>query len=108
MTRKPSRRELSNTTQASLLFLREDLLTSQEQLLSFLPSPISAHLSTLGTDGGMSQMDLIDTLRQCYDTLSKKEQMILWTLIVDFLTLGTPHGMRSRELNSIFSQTKDN
>ena len=100
MTRKPKRQELSSTMQASLLFLREDLHTSQEQLRLFLPSAISAHLSTLGTDGGMSQMDLIDTLRQCYDTLSTRDQQILWTLIVDFLTLDTPVGTRSRELSS--------
>jgi hypothetical protein len=80
--------------------LKVDLTTFQMQLASFLPSVISDQLSTLGRDGVSFLTDSIDTLKQWYDTLSPKEKMIFWTLIVDFLTLDTPLGTPSRGVNS--------
>jgi hypothetical protein len=99
VTRKKALLALERMTQEKLLSIAEGLLTSQEQLKQFLGSPYSEQLNTLGKGGDMSQMDLIATLTQWYDTLPQKQKTKCWMLIVDFLMLGTLHGMPSRDLN---------
>jgi hypothetical protein len=87
-------------TPESLLSLKAQLLTSQMQLKELLPSVASEQLSTLGTGGVTSMMELIDTLMQWYDTLSPKQREKFWTLSLDFLMLGIAPGTPSRELSS--------
>ena len=86
-------------TEERLQSIVGSLLTSRTQWLALLPSPLLEQVNTLGTDGSTSLMDLVDTLMQWYDTLSPKQRVKLWILIVDFLTIGTPVGTPSRELN---------
>lgn len=77
----------------------ESWLTSRMQWLALLPSPLLEQVNTLGTDGSMSQTDLVGTLMQWYDTLPKREQEKFWTLSLDFVTLATSHGTPSRVSN---------
>jgi hypothetical protein len=96
MSRKAHLAQL-NMTQEKLLSSVEQLLTSQGQFKQLLPSPLSEQLSTLGKGGDTSPTALIDTLMQWYGTLSPKQQVKVWTAIVDFCMLLTPHGTPSRD-----------
>jgi hypothetical protein len=86
-----------NLTQERLQSSVEQLRTSQEQFKQLLPSALSEQLNTLGKDGSSSPTALIDTLMQWYDTLSQKQRVKTWTLIVDFCMLLTAHGTASRD-----------
>lgn len=90
----------SSMTKENLLSIVEGLLTSQEQLNSFLPLAFLEQLNTLGKGGVTSMTDSIGILMRWYDILQPKQKVKLWTLIVDFLILGTPVGMPSHEQNS--------
>jgi hypothetical protein len=99
--------EPAKTTVESHQFLEADLATSQKQFLELLPSVVSERLSTLGTGGEVCLTDLTDILTQWYDTLPLKLRERFWMLSLDFLTLGTLHGMRSRELNFLRPPSND-
>lgn len=86
-------------TEERLKSIVESLLTSRTQWLALLPSPLLEQVNTLGTDGSMSQTDLVGTLMQWYDTLPKREQEKFWTLSLDFVMLATSHGTPSRVSN---------
>lgn len=86
-------------TQERLQSIVESWLTSRTQWLALLPSPLLEQVNTLGTDGSMSQMELVATLMDWYDTLPKKEREKFWTLSLDFVMLATSHGTPSRVSN---------
>jgi hypothetical protein len=97
MTRQRKQRLAeSKWTQASHQSIAESFLISHEQWKQLLPSQLSEQLSIIGTDGSMSLTELLDTLMQWYDTLSKKEKVRFWTMTLDFSTLPTQHGVPSR------------
>jgi hypothetical protein len=62
--------------------------------------PLSVLPSTHGKDGKEWATESIATLMQWYDTLSEKEKVKCWTLIVDFFMLPTPLGEPSHVSNS--------
>jgi hypothetical protein len=84
-------------TEERLRSIVESYVTSRAQWLALLPSPLLEQLNTLGTDGSMSQMDLIATLMDWYDTLDSKGKAKFMMMSLDFVTLVTPHGMPSRD-----------
>lgn len=75
--------------------IEDCLFNSQEQFKKLLPSALSEQINILGKTGDTSAMDLIDTLMLYYDTLPKRHQVKLWTVILDFSMLLTVRGTAS-------------
>jgi hypothetical protein len=71
-------------------------------LSTIFPAPVntlpqslrSEQQSMLGMGGKPLTMELLVTVMQWYDTLSKREKESFWTRIVPSLMLPTPHGGR--------------